>query len=353
MTDEMAVSRVLDRNVDQAIHNYIVHMKPLRGAFLDVHDRTVATLAHMPSDRVVITGRGVEVDGRVVPVVHQWDRHAAVQDYLLASERFKPGFPGARGASRHSGSPGQAVDGSEAVICYLRPGQGTAKLRAFVSYIRETGYVGSLAIVGVGFIADNVEAARTYRCQLLQVDSGHATRAPEAAAHLYFHELLPQLNADDVFLIDDISAIFVGNPFRAKTIGVSLFAEGAKLIRDCQETMRRLALFGEPVERIAGRQIVSAGLVCGRRAEVRGFYAALFREFEGKAHLLEAPGAVQAAFNRIAWSDHRELPITVRPNGSLAYIARWPTGMTVETEPVLRVGGAAPAVILGRDRTGN
>jgi hypothetical protein len=354
MIDEMSMSRAVNTNVDQGIHNFVVHMRPLRGAFFDVHDNNVATLQYMPPECLAVTDRGIEVDGRVVPVVHQWDRRTAVRDYVLTADRLKPSGPA---PSRRRGPAGQPAarraDGSEAIICYRPSERNAVKLDDFAKYIRETGYLGAIGIVGVGFVADEVEAARAHGCQLLQVGSDYATRAPDAAAHLYFNEMLPQVGADDLFLIDNLGAIFVGNPFPAKTIGVSLFAEGVKRLRDSQEHTRQLALFGAPDARVSGRQIVSSRLLCGRRAEIRGFYAALFREFEGKQHLLETPGAIQAAFNKIAWSDHRGLPITVRPNGSLAYIARWPTAMTVETEPVLRVGGAAPAVVLGPDRSGD
>ncbi len=349
MTEEMSVSRALGTNIDQGIHNYIVHMRPLRGAFFDVSDNSVATLHYMPPECLAVTGRGIEVDGRVVPVVHQWDRRDAVREYVLTAERFKPGQANVPPPSSQSGAAAPRAEGSEAIVCYAQPEHGAANVENFARYVRETGYVGSIVIIGVGFVADEVEAARKYGCQLVQVDNRYASRAPDAAVHLWFREVLPHLNADEVFLIDGIGAIFIGNPFQAKTIGVSLFAEGAKLIRDCAVNTRRLGLFGETGARISGRQIVSARLLCGRRAEVRGFYAALFGEFEGKPHLLDEPGAVQGAFNKIAWSDQRELPITVRPNGSLAYIARWPTAMAVETEPVLRIGGAAPAVIIGSD----
>jgi hypothetical protein len=346
MTDEMSVSRALDKNVDQGIHNYVVHMRPLRGAFLDIYDRSVATLHYMPPDRLAVTGFGIEVDGRVVPVVHQWDRNPSVSEYVQTAGRFN------RSALRRSGTTGQAAaakaDRFEALICYRRPEQGAVMLDAFTKYIRETGYVGVIAVIGVRFDADEVATAQRHDCRLLQVENRHAARAPDVAAHCYFHEVLPHLNADDVFLIDDISAIFVDDPFRAKTIGVSLFAEGARLIRDCQVNTDRLALFGEPGEHALGRQIVSSRLLSGCRADVRGFYAALFSAFEGKQSLLEVPGAIQGAFNKIAWSDRQELSITVRPNGSVAYFARWPTDMTIETEPVLRIGGAAPAVVLGR-----
>ena len=55
MTDEMSASRVPDQNIDQGIHNFVVHMRPLPGAWLDTSDTGVATLHHMPLERLAVT----------------------------------------------------------------------------------------------------------------------------------------------------------------------------------------------------------------------------------------------------------------------------------------------------------
>ena len=73
---------------DQASHNYIFYR--LRPEFigLDRGGRIVQTLSHTLDARIAIGGDGVAVDGAVAPVLHQWDRHPKLIDYINGRYRL-------------------------------------------------------------------------------------------------------------------------------------------------------------------------------------------------------------------------------------------------------------------------
>ena len=58
--------------IDQGVHNYVVHMRPLAGAWLDPADRIASALHTVTDDTVEITDRGVLVDANPVPVLSHW-----------------------------------------------------------------------------------------------------------------------------------------------------------------------------------------------------------------------------------------------------------------------------------------
>jgi len=74
---------------DQGIHNYIVwKLKPGWG-WIDRGDSIVSTVGCTSPDRIEILDDLAIVDGRVPPVVHQWDRHEMLKTHLEQSSHFK------------------------------------------------------------------------------------------------------------------------------------------------------------------------------------------------------------------------------------------------------------------------
>ncbi len=324
-------------------------MKPRQWAMLDVYDRIMATLHYLPEDSLEITGRGIEVHHKVTPVVHQWDRRENVREYVLRSDRFR--LDGRtnitpRDPLQARVTPTLIETRSEAIVCFLGLRDPAMNLKLFAANIRETGYTGLIEVLGLAFTADDAEAARTNGCRLIEFDDRYAALSRSSAAILYFHELLPRLVADDVLLVIGTGAIFVGNPFASKTTGVTLFSKGPRLIRDPEATTRRPGLFGVQDVRTLDRQIVATELVAGPHRDVCAFCAKVRAELAGKEHLLTEPGILERLFNKLAYADDPELPVTVRPNDSVAYFPIVPSGMAIEMEPVMRVGGAAPAILM-------
>jgi len=320
-------------------------MKPPRESLLDIDDRTFATPHYVAPGRLAVTGRGIELDGHLVPVLHQWQRREMLNDYMWEHMRLPP-------AQRLFGSRADggnvagmaAADRSEAIVCYADR-QRAGLLDGFARNIRETGFDGAIAVIGVDFHADDVAAASRHDCRLVRVDARYAAAPPSNAAHLYFHDVLPHIEAEDLLLVDDTNAIFVGDPFRSKTSGVCFFAEGIRLVRECPANTHWLSQFDGPCSQALDRPIVSSAVIAGRAPALRGLYARLFKELGGKENLLMTPKMVQGAFNKLAHAAHGEWPVTIRPNGSVGYFSLWPHAMAIETDPVVRVGGAAPAVI--------
>jgi hypothetical protein len=303
----------------------------------------------MPEESLGVTESGIEIHHRVPAVVHQWDRRENVREYVLRADRFQING----GVSKRPRvTPAAyvptvgAATRTEAIVCFSGLREPATNLESFASNIREAGYTGVIEVLGVAFTAHHAEAARRTGCRLVQVDKRYAALSPGSAAALCFHDLLPGVAADDLLLIDGTRAIFIGDHFAAKTVGVTLFSKGARLIRSSEASRRRLRQFGVEDAACLDRQIVATELVAGRHRDVCAFYARVRAELAGKEHLLAEPGVLEGVFNKLAYADDPELPITVRPNGSVAYFPVVPSGMEIETEPVMRVGGAAPAILM-------
>jgi hypothetical protein len=74
---------------DQPIHNYIVWEIGLGFGAVDLDHKVVSTVGCTRSDRIVILDDVVYVDGLCSPVVHQWERHQFLADYVYTSPKFK------------------------------------------------------------------------------------------------------------------------------------------------------------------------------------------------------------------------------------------------------------------------
>jgi hypothetical protein len=95
MTTELSAMAAGDllqiRGIDQGIHNYLIRMRPLRQAWLDPTDSIVATMHFVHDGSVRTSAEGLLIDGRLVPVLHQWDRNVVSCEYVGRAQQFKLG----------------------------------------------------------------------------------------------------------------------------------------------------------------------------------------------------------------------------------------------------------------------
>ena len=72
---------------DQASHNYILYKVKPDYIALDRNDRIVQTLSHTPSARLALRDGEMLVDGAAAPMIHQWDRHPELVQFI--GERYR------------------------------------------------------------------------------------------------------------------------------------------------------------------------------------------------------------------------------------------------------------------------
>jgi hypothetical protein len=90
MTEQAAALHVdLSRNFDQGLHNYVVSKLRPDWGMLDAEDGIFNTVGCTSPERISIVGDDVLVDGKVPPVVHQWDRHPLLVQHVAAHPRFR------------------------------------------------------------------------------------------------------------------------------------------------------------------------------------------------------------------------------------------------------------------------
>jgi hypothetical protein len=90
MTHQLAGRTTLVTGViEQGVHNYVVHMRPLSGAWLDPSSRIVAAVPTLPEGALAITDQGVLVDGHAVPVLARWDGSPSVAQHVTTAPRYR------------------------------------------------------------------------------------------------------------------------------------------------------------------------------------------------------------------------------------------------------------------------
>jgi len=77
--------------VDQAIHNFILYSGLLEDACVLENFRRVATLHHVPPAQIRMNDEATLLgpDGSVCEIVHQWDRHPAFADHVVAKAKVR------------------------------------------------------------------------------------------------------------------------------------------------------------------------------------------------------------------------------------------------------------------------
>ena len=93
--------------IDQGVHNYVVHMRPLAGAWLDPAGLVAASVRTLPDESVQVADQQVLIDGRPVPVLCHWDDNAKTRAFVHATPRFQADdtMRGAWPAAEPAGEP--------------------------------------------------------------------------------------------------------------------------------------------------------------------------------------------------------------------------------------------------------
>jgi len=356
MTRELSsLNAPIEGGVDQGVHNYLVHMRPLRNAWLDLTDSLVATMHFVPEESVQTTPQGILVDGRLVPVVHQWDRQKKTMDYVWRAPQYK------LDSVRRTIKPAPAVPmiattpatprRSNAVLAMFHQPRDAGWLRQFLGSLRSSGYAGAVHCLGA-FAPDELALLSQHDCVAHPIAAADPGLDIENIAHLYLSRVLDELAADamtqpdQVLVLDTVKASFLRDPFQTSTIGLSVFSEGPTRIGESEYNMHRLGNFTAVEGDILLRPIISSMLLRGRLDIVRAFYRKLFIEFVGRAELLRTSKMIQGAINKLCYQGALRFPVIVHPNGSESFFEYWETNMAVAMNGGVRVGGATPAVLL-------
>lgn len=347
---------LLVRGMDQGIHNYLIRMRPLRDAWFDPTDSLVATMHYIPDNSVRITPEGILIDGRCVPVVHQWDRNKATGDYVRSAAQFKLDLgqqrpPPAPLPSLPTVSGPVPSPQADAVVAFYHRPRDAGWLAPFLGTLRCAGYAAGVHCVGV-FDADELNLLSQHGCVAYRIDETDPALDIENTAHLFMSRVLDQLASDpvrrpdQVLVMDTVRAGFLRDPFQAGTIGLSAFLEGTARIDESEYNQHRLAHFTAPDADMLLRPIVSSALLRGRLNIVQAFYGKLFVEFVGRPELLRIPKVIQGAINKLCHGGELDMPVILHPNGAEAYFEFWEESLPTSKQAPIRVAGAVPFVVL-------
>ena len=338
-------------HADQAVHNHIVHLSALRGAWLEASDRTVSTMEHTPEESVAIGADEVLIDGKQVPVLHQWQKHPRLAAHVRSSPRFRlaalPPVPSGRALP---GSTLLNAPGHDTVICFYHRERDAGWLEPFVASLRLVGFAGPIHCIGA---FDERESATLsqYRCTAQGLFETDFSIGADNLAHFCFCQMLDGLamTADrhdrQIMLFESVHAVFQRDPFIGKTIGLSVFCEGSTRIGESEFNLHRVAHLGETSEALRRRPIISSAVLRGELEVLRDFYRQILREYAGRAELLRFDKSVQGAVNWVCHGDHLPFPVVVYPNAAEIFFQASASDLTVTTDHGITVGGAVPAAI--------
>jgi hypothetical protein len=343
--------------IDRGVHNYVVHMHPLRGAWLDTTDRIAATVDTLPDDALGTEEQGVVIGGNPVPVLSRWDANAKAAEHIRASPRIRMnasmlgGWPAPVNAP--SASEPQPPTTDAVVAFYLRQ-RDASWLDGFLGSLRCVSE--SIAVHCVGdFDQDDQVILARYRCIAYRVPATEPELA-ENNAHFYLSQILDRLSSDgtvrsdQVLVIDNMRAIFPRDPFLSKTIGLSVFCEGPTRIGESDFNRARVGLFASPDQAWLRNPVVSSMVLRGPLPLVREFYRRMFIELVGRAELLKIQKMVQGLVNRLCRSGELGFPVIAHPNGAEVHFDFLECRLAVDTRYGVRVGGAVPGVVLASHR---
>jgi hypothetical protein len=275
--------------IDQGVHNYVVHMRPSRGAWLNTINALPPT--HEPPASAT--------DAVVAFYLHE--RDAGWLDLFLGSLH--------------------CVNDSVAVYCV---GDFDQNDQAVLARHRCTGYV---VPAMAPEIADNV-------------------------AHFYLSQILDRISSDaavqldQVLVIDNMRAIFPRDPFLTKTIGLSAFCEGPARIGESDYNRARLGFFVSPVEGWLRNPVVSSMVLRGALPLMREFYRRMLIELVGRTELLRIQKVIQGLVNKLCHGGGLGFPVIAHPNGAEVHFDFLDCRLGVDTRYGVRVGGAVPAVVV-------
>ncbi len=329
--------------LDKGVHNYIVHMRPLPGAWLDRTGGTVVALDASAPDTVAATDQGVLTDGRLAPVVADWDAITRVLVHVRTSPRYRLD-DAAQPARRQAPAPRDAV-----AAFYYRP-RDAGWLELFLGSLRCVNDAADVYCIG-DFDPDELAVVARFGALAFTLPACEPTMA-ENLAHFYLHQVLEGIvsagaTPDQLLLLDGVRAVFPRDPFLNKTVGLSLFREGPARIGELEYNRHRLALFMPLDERALRQPVVSSMVLRGPLPALREFYRRMFIELVGRAELLKIHKVVQGIVNKLCHTDDLGFPVTVHPNGAEVYFEFLGSSLALDTRRGVRIGGTVPGVVLG------
>ncbi len=330
--------------IDQGVHNYVVHMRPLAGAWLDPADRIASALHTVTDDTVEITDRGVLVDANPVPVLSHWAERPKVVEYVGTSPRFC--------LDDHS-PPGRFEPASaarDAVIAFYQRQRDAGWLELFLGSLSCVSGTVDAHCVGA-FDDDELAILTRFRC------TAHVVPATEPAiaeniAHFYINQVLDRIASggtaqpDQVLVLDSVRVVFPRDPFLARTVGLSVFCEGPTRIGESDYNRDRLGLFVPLDERWLRQPVISSMLLRGKLPVLREFYRRMFIELIGRADILKIHKVVQGVVNKLCRGGDLGFPVIAHPNGAEAHFEFLASSLAVDTRHGVRVGGTVPGVVL-------
>jgi hypothetical protein len=331
--------------VDQAVHNYIVHMRPLRDACLDLDGAFCASLRTVRDDAVTCTDDDtVLIGGNAAPVLSHWSENAAVLRHADTAPRFR-----LDASMRGSEAAPLVAEATDAVVaCYER--ERDAKwLPLFLGSLRCVNPRVAIHCIG-DFDQPELATLSRHGCTAHPAPAANPDIA-ENIAHFFLSQVLNQLapQPQQVLVLDCMCAIFPRDPFLTKTVGLSVFREGPTPIGNSDYNRDRLAFFTPLDEDRLRQPIVSSSVLRGTLPVVGEFHRRLFAELVGRADLLTIRKVVQGAVNKLIYDGGFGFPVTAHPNAAEVYFDYWASGLALDDRHGVRIGGAVPGVAIGGD----
>jgi hypothetical protein len=326
--------------MDQAVHNYLVHMRPPRGAWLDPTDRFAAVLGSVPDDVVEVSEHDVRIGGRVVPVLSNWNSSPKARTFVLGSPRFRLEDQAAPVRSRPT----------NAVIAYYQRQRDSTWLRLFLGSLRCVSDAIAVHCVG-DFDPDEQAILQRFNCTIHAAPASEPEIA-ENVAHLYISQVLDRISSDasakpeQVLVLDSMRAIFARDPFLTGTVGLSVFCEGPARIGESEYHRDRLGFFVQSLDGWLQHPIVSSMALRGSLPVVRDFYRRMLTELASRTDLLAVHEVVQGLINKLCHGGDLGVPVTAHPNGAEVYFDSPQSNLAFDTRHGIHIGGAAPALIV-------
>lgn len=340
MTRELGGRTLVTGAADEAVHNYVAHMRTLSGAWLDPDDRFAAVANAVPDHRLAVGDAGVLIDGSLTPVISHWSGNPRVRQHVASAPQFQ--------LTERARGPLPAP--ANAVVAFYQRQRDEAWLRLFPGSLRCVSETTSIHCVG-DFNEDEVAILSGYNCNVYRAPATEPEIA-DNVAHFFLSQVLDKLAADpatqpdQVLMLDSLRAMFPRDPFLTKTIGLSVFNEGPMRIGESDYNRARLGFFLPLDDTWLARPIVSSCALRGKLDIVRDFYRHLIGELAERQDLLSIPKVVQGAINKLSHGGTLGFPVIAHPNAAEVHFDFWPTPLAVDTRHGVRIGGSVPGVVL-------
>jgi hypothetical protein len=332
-------SPIVHNAVVQAYGEALAHN--IRDCILSNADTTCATRSGMLRYLAAMTH---QLAGRTVPISGAMDQ--AIHNYVVHMHPLPNAWLQAGQAEVALEPPSSAT---EAVLAFYVRQRDAGWLHLFLGSLRSASPTVAVHCIG-DFDQDDLAILARYNCAAYVVPATELAVA-DNIAHFYLSQLLDQMAAsaaqpDQVLLIDNMRAVFPRDPFLGKTIGLSLFCEGPTRISDSGYNRARLELFSTPNEQLLRNPVVSSMVLRGRLSTIREFYRRIFLELVGRAELLKVHKVIQGAVNKLYHGGELDFPVAAYPNGAEVYFDVLGSDLGVDTRHGVRIGGAVPGVVL-------